>query len=106
MASTITPRLRSYKLNATFSGKTVSHVTLKSDLESSRRRIEVKTLWNTEDRLGAGRFGVVWRQRADNGQVRAVKVISKAQLKIQEVEAMIELRDVRLMLILNSESYG
>lgn len=106
MASTITPRLHSYKLNATFSGRTVSHVTFKSDLESRQRRIEVKTLWNTEDRLGAGRFGVVWRQRADNGQLRAVKVISKAQLKIQEVEAMIELRDVRLRLTLNPEIHG
>lgn len=99
MASTITPRLHSYKLNASFSGKTVSHVTLTSDLEARQRRIEVKTVWNTEDRIGAGAFGVVWRQRADSGQVRAVKVISKAQLNIQEVEAMIELRDVRRILI-------
>lgn len=98
MASTITPRLHSYKLNAAFSGKSVSHVTLTSDLEARQRRIEVKTVWNTEDRLGAGAFGVVWRQRADSGQVRAVKVISKAQLNIQEVEAMIELRDVRRIL--------
>lgn len=95
MASTVTPRLYSYKLNATFNGKTVAHVTIQSDLATRQRRKEVKTVWNTEDRLGAGAFGVVWRQRADNGQVRAVKVIPKAQLNIQEVEAMIELRDVR-----------
>lgn len=98
MASTISPRLNRYKLNAAFSGKSVTHITLKTNLEAKQRRIEVATVWNTEDRLGAGAFGVVWRQRADTGQVRAVKVISKAHLNIQEVEALVELQDVRLNL--------
>lgn len=95
MASTISARLNRYKLNASFIGKTVTHITRKSNLEAKQRRIEVQTVWNTEDRLGAGAFGVVWRQRADTGQVRAVKVISGAHLNIQEVEALIELQDVR-----------
>lgn len=94
MASTISPRLNRYKLESTFSGRTVSHKIVKSNLEAKQRRLVVQTVWNTEDRLGAGAFGVVWRQRADDGQVRAVKVISRAQLNIQEIEAMIELQDV------------
>lgn len=100
MASTITPLLshspllNRFKLNASFNGKTVTHVTQKSDLEAKQRRVEVKTVWKTEDRLGAGAFGVVWRQRAESGKLRAVKIIPKSQLNIQEVEALIELQDV------------
>lgn len=93
MAS-ISPLLARYRLNASFSGKTVTHVTQKTDLEAKLRRVEVRTVWNTEERLGAGAFGVVWRQRADSGKLRAVKIVSKAQLNMQEVEALIELQDV------------
>lgn len=95
MAS-ISPLLARYKLNASFSGTTVTHVTQKTDLEAKMRRVEVRTVWNTEERLGAGAFGVVWRQRADSGKkkLRAVKIVSKAQLNMQEVEALIELQDV------------
>lgn len=91
------PRLSRYKLDASFSGngrKTVTHITVKSDLEAGQRRIKVETVWETEERLGSGAFGVVWRQRANSGQLRAVKVISRERLNIQEVETMVELRDV------------
>lgn len=94
MASNISPRLHSYKLSASFSGKTVTHIALESNLERKQRRIEVQTVWTTEQRIGAGAFGVVWRQRSDNGQLRAVKIVARAQLNIQEVEALIELNDV------------
>lgn len=94
MASTISPQLSRYKLDASFSGKTVTHITVKTNIETTKRHIQVQTVWETEDRLGSGAFGVVWRQRADNGLVRAVKVISREQLHIQEVEALIELQDV------------
>lgn len=95
MSFAISPRLNRYKLNASFNGKTVTHTALESNLEAKQRRVKVQTVWDTEDRLGAGAFGVVWRQRADTGQLRAVKVISKAKLNIREVEALIELQDVR-----------
>lgn len=94
MASIISPRLHRYKLNASFSGKTVTHITRKSNLEAKQRRIQVQTVWESEDQLGSGAFGVVWRQRADTGQVRAVKVIPRAQLNIHEVETLIGLQDV------------
>lgn len=94
MASTISPRLSRYKLDASFSGKTVTHITVKSNLEAKQRRIQIQTVWETEDRLGSGAFGVVWRQRADSGLVRAVKVIDREKLNIKEVEALIELQDV------------
>lgn len=95
MASSISSRLNRYKLHASFSGKSVSHIAVQSDLQARQRRIDVQTVWNTEDRLGSGAFGVVWRQRAESGQVRAVKVISRANLNIQEVEALVDLQDVR-----------
>lgn len=94
MDSNINPRLHSSKLIASFSGNTVTHIALESNLERKQRRIEVTTVWTTEQRIGAGAFGVVWRQRADNGQLRAVKVVARAHLNIQEVEALIELKDV------------
>lgn len=87
----ISTRLNRYKLNASFSGKTVTHITLKSNLEARQRRTHVTTVWETKNRLGAGAFGVVWRQRADSGLVRAVKVIYRDRLNIQEVEALVEL---------------
>lgn len=95
MASTaISPRLSRHKLNASFSGKTVTHLTVKTNLEAKQRRVQVHTVWETEARLGSGAFGVVWPQRANTRLVRAVKVISKEQLNIQEVEALVELQDV------------
>lgn len=95
MASTaISPPLSRHKLTAFFSGKRVTHVTVKTNLEAKQRRVQVQTVWETEDRLGSGPFGVVWRQRANTGLVRAVKVMSKEQLNIQEVEALVELQDV------------
>lgn len=92
MASVISPRPHRYRLEASFSGKTV---TRKSTLEAKQRRIQVQTVWEKEDLLGARAFGVVWRERADTRQVRAVKIISRAKLNIHEVETLVELQDVR-----------
>lgn len=56
--------------------------------------MQVTTVWKTEDRIGAGAFGVVWRQKANTGKLRAVKVIARDKLNLHEVEALIDLQDV------------
>lgn len=94
MASTTSTLLNRHRLNTTFNGTTVTHITRESNLEAKQRRVEVRTVWNTEHKLGAGAFGIVWRQRSNTGQLRAVKIVSRERLKIQEVEALIELQDV------------
>lgn len=93
MDSTISPLLGRYKLDARFVGTTVIHLTYKSDL-ATQQRVAVQTVWKTEGRLGTGAFGEVWRQRSKSGQFRAVKIISKAQVNVQEIETLISLHDV------------
>lgn len=86
-----TERLLQYKFKSAFyeDGKVVVHGTLASTT------IPVLDTWRTDKKLGAGAFGVVWRQREiTTGQVRAVKTISKLQLNVRELEAMVELHDV------------
>lgn len=83
-----------HKLNASFDGSTVTHITRESNLEARQRLLEVKTVWTMDKRIGAGAFGVVWRQKADTGKLRAVKIISRDKLNVQEVEALIDLQDV------------
>lgn len=85
-----------YQLESEFGDNTVTHRTFRSDLGARQRRIEVRTTWISERSLGSGAFGEVWLQReTGSGDLRAVKVIGKAQLKTRELEALIELRDVR-----------
>lgn len=68
-----------YKLDSSFLDGSVVHT----------------TTWKTEQKLGSGGFGTVWRQREQRtGRFRAVKVLSKIQLNIRELEALIQLQDV------------
>lgn len=85
-----------YKLNSVFHGDgIVIHTTYKSDLLGRQRRVELRTSWKREKELGSGAFGVVWREREQgSGQLRAVKIVSKIQLNVREVEALVELQDV------------
>lgn len=66
------------------------------DTESQPPKImEEPAVWNSETVLGSGAFGVVWRQREERtGELRAVKVISKSQSCTQELQTLVDLRDV------------
>lgn len=93
--SSSTSRLDRYKLNTEFTENTVTHRTIQSNPTMRQRRIEVLTTWVRERKLGAGAFGEVWLQREKtSGNLRAVKAISKRQLRTQEVDALIDLQDV------------
>lgn len=81
-----------YKLDVTFLDEAVVHTTR---LVGAECIASPTTTWRREKKLGAGGFGVVWLEREQgSAQLRAVKVISKLQLNLREVEAMVELRDV------------
>lgn len=86
-----TEKLLQYKFDSAFyeDGEIVVHETFASTTP-------VFDTWRTEEKLGAGAFGVVWRQKEiTTGQLRAVKTISKLQLNVRELEALVELQDVR-----------
>lgn len=100
-----TSKLLGYKLDSDFDddGSTVVHTTYGTGSESAA---PVFTTWRREERLGAGAFGVVWRQREEiTGQLRAVKVVSKLQLNIRELEALVELQDVGFRTIRGGEMF-
>lgn len=81
MASGTTPQLARYKLETHFDGTTYTQI--------------VKTVWRNEKVLGSGNFGVVWRQIEEQSrELRAVKVIPKAQSRTQELSTLASLRDV------------
>lgn len=81
-----------YKLDSEFHDDSVTHTT---SLVSGKPVTVPATVWVRETKLGAGGFGTVWREREKGtGQLRAVKVISKLQLNVREVEALIQLQDV------------
>lgn len=81
-----------YKLDSKFLDDSVTHTT---SLVSGKPVTVPATVWVRETKLGAGGFGIVWREREKGtGQLRAVKVISKLQLNAREVEALIQLQDV------------
>lgn len=82
-----------YKLDSVFyeDGNTVVHA------RDAQPGVPVIATWRTEAKLGSGAFGVVWRQREEgSGQLRAVKIVSKQQLNVRELEALVELQDVSL----------
>lgn len=88
-------RLDRYKLNSEFAENSITHRSTESDLASGRRRIEVLTSWVHERKLGAGAFGEVSLQRMKgSSELRAVKAISKTQLRTHELNALIDLQDV------------
>lgn len=92
-----TARLDRYKLHSEFSENSVTHRTVQSDLDTRRRRIEVLTTWVEERRLGTGSFGDVWLQREKlSGKLRPVKAIAKHQVRTHELDALIDLQDVRI----------
>ncbi|KAH8149544.1 uncharacterized protein LAJ45_06172 [Morchella importuna] len=72
-------KLERYKLQTEFSpdGRSIEHTTYKSSLESGVRRVVVKTRWYEARQLGFGGNGVVFLQRNDDGQYRAVKRMYK-----------------------------
>lgn len=87
-----------YKLHSEFAEGSVTHHTVQSDLIARRRRIEVVSTWIHDRKLGAGAFGEVSLQREKvSGQLRAVKVIAKTQLRTNEMETLIALQDVRMV---------
>lgn len=94
-------RLNRHKLRTEFHEDTVTHTTFESDLATRRRRVEVKTTWKREMELGAGGFGEVWREKEENGELRAVKILPRVLLNTQkidytrELETLVELKDVR-----------
>lgn len=91
MAST-TAKLLQYKFDSAFyeDGDIVVNKTFAST-------VPVFYTWRTDEKLSAGAFGVVWRQKEiTTGELRAVKTISKLQLNVRELEAMVELQDVRI----------
>lgn len=81
-----------YRLSALFRDDTIIHTTA---LVTGKRKMVPSTTWKRERLLGAGGFGMVWLEKERHSQeLRAVKVLSKSQLQLREVETMIELRDV------------
>lgn len=85
-----------FKLDTAFDGDTVVHGAVNA---SGLEPAELKMIWRRDGKLGAGAYGVVWRERGEGsatGKVRAVKVIGKQQINLWEVEALIELRSVCL----------
>lgn len=85
--------LYEYKLDSVFyeDGNTVVHA------RDAQLGLPAIATWRTEGKLGSGAFGVVWRQREEgSGQLRAVKTVSKQQLNVRELEALVELQDVSL----------
>lgn len=84
MASRTPSSLDEYKLHSVFGENNVTHTTNTTITE-----------WTSDKVLGSGTFGVVWRQRENGtGELRAVKIISKAQSNTQELETLVNLRDV------------
>lgn len=93
--SSTTTRLNRYRLDTEFSDNSVTHRIIQSDLVKGRRRFEVLTTWVHERKLGAGAYGEVSLQREkSSGELRAVKAISKTQLRRHEMDALIDLQDV------------
>lgn len=88
-----TEKIDLYKLDSVFHEDTVVHST---GLVAGTR-VPLKTTWKREKLLGSGAFGSVWREKEDeSGKLRAVKVISKLNLNVREVEALVALQDVSL----------
>lgn len=91
---TATAVLDRYKLQTIFRDEeTVSH--------ASHNRV-LETTWTRETELGAGSFGEVWRwKEKSSGELRAVKILPRAILKlwkinyVRELEALVKVKDVK-----------
>lgn len=92
-----TSKIDRYKLDAEFSAGTITHT---KRLQDGQLIDTPGTTWTREKKLGAGGFGTVWGERhVPTGELRAVKVLSKLQLNVREVEALVDLQDVNLPLV-------
>lgn len=88
----MTAKLDMYKVNATFRGDTVTHTT------GGSRIAALETAWKRMGIVGAGGYGVVWREKEEeSSQLRAVKVIPRNGVNIREVKALVEVQDVRTL---------
>lgn len=91
--TSITEKIDLYMLDSVIREDTVVHTT---GLVAGTR-VPFKTTWKREKFLGSGAFGSVWREKEEQSEkLRAVKVISKLQLNVREVEALVALQDVSL----------
>lgn len=89
MSSPIT-KVDQYKLDSQFLDDTIIHTTV---LVSGERMTVRGMTWKREQKLGTGGFGTVYREREQRtGRFRAVKIVSKLQLNVRELEAMIVFR--------------
>lgn len=92
-------RREKYKIESEFGElrpgvNTVTHRTFKTD-PRGQQPIEVRTTWVSQRMLGGGAFGEVrLESEQGTGKLRAVKVIPKRQVNINEVETLIDLQDV------------
>lgn len=93
MTFSAAPELARYKLDAIFTDNTVTHHP--STRLPPPGMANTTTVWNSDKVLGSGTFGTVWLQNeAGTGHLRAVKIISKAQSDTQELQTLVNLRDV------------
>lgn len=91
--TSITERIDRYRLDSVFDGDSVLHMTR---LLPGPRMVELESSWTRDKKIGSGAFGIVWREKEDRtGELRAVKVISKLQLNVREVEALVAVQAVR-----------
>lgn len=84
-----TTNLDRYKLDAVLHNYTVVQ-------KSSLAGVKDMT-WSRIRVIGTGSFGSVWLEKEDeSGQLRAVKIVSKSQFNISEIEIMVAMKDVSL----------
>lgn len=92
LMASITAKLDLYKVDAVFHGDTVVHTS------GGQPITPLESTWKRMGIVGAGGFGVVWRETAeDSKQLRAVKVIPRKEVNIREVKALVEVQDVRTL---------
>lgn len=68
ISATTSALLVRHKFTTSFNGTTVTHTTQKWNLEAKQRRVEVTTVWTTEQKLGTGVYGVFWGELAHSGR--------------------------------------
>lgn len=89
------------RLETTFeSDSVVVHTSYETDRAVKRRRVEVRSRWTRIKEIGSGAFGVVWLEKNEGGDKRAVKGLFRRLMKAQkidfsrELQALTELREV------------
>lgn len=83
----------SYKLNTQFSVDGTSFIhTIPETVPGGKVRVE---RWSRVERIGKGTFGSVYKEKCDNGDVRAVKVVLHSAMNIRELLALTRMTQVR-----------